>query len=196
MKQIKIVTLVGFLAILTGCATKDEEVISQEATQGWEGKNVLPEWMLTPPAGDGVYATDCLPFSGNLSIDQKAVTANARQNLASTLSEKVTNIIHTDVNRTDVTKGLNYGATFAQTSTQVSEVALANVRIKQYAQAVVKGVDNYCVLVHMEADELDAIFEDSLEQALPTLGAADKNILFQEFKSWRQRERLTNSLDN
>ena len=74
----------GCAALLAACASS-----GPAPEQAQQSSSELPVWVLNPYIEDGFASAQCVPYSGNMSIDRQLAVANARTDLAQQLETKV-----------------------------------------------------------------------------------------------------------
>ena len=133
------------IGILTACGGKKVE---QEPTG--VGLEEFPSWVIDPKVEGGIAASDCIPWSGNLSIDKAQVTAQARATLAKQLEVRVSALDKTYIERTDAAGKTVTGSSFSSVSKQLSDQHLRGSRLSKISNTSIDGVKNLCGMVTID----------------------------------------------
>ncbi len=176
MKICKLILATATIAVLAGCNSSPKE-------NNVESVSSLPNWILNPSAPDGIAATDCVKYSGNISIDKKMATANGRLALAQQIDTRVEGLEKTYSNRTDSNEEITVGSTFTSVSKQLTKQKLQGSRVVRSDVVTIAGNPHYCVLVTMEPSATKELFDEILAQSNRSVNPADEKFLYQEFKA-------------
>ena len=177
------------LGILTACGGKKVE---QEPTG--VGLEEFPSWVIDPKVEGGIAASDCIPWSGNLSVDKAQVTAQARATLAKQLEVRVSALDKTYIERTDAAGKTVTGSSFSSVSKQLSDQHLRGSRLSKISKIPIDGVKNLCGMVTIDPKRTEEIFKEILESSNRPVSAQDKDILYQEFKAYKAQQDLDKAL--
>ncbi len=180
------ISLLALNTLLVGCA-------STEADQK-SAANQLPEWVLNPVVEGGLAAAECVKFSGNISVDQKMVIANARASLAQQIDSKVKAMDKTYAHRTDSQDASDTGSTFESVSKQIANQSLAGSRAKKFAMTQINGVDHYCGLVTLTEQDTKLLFNNIVAQSKANISAQDEAFLYEEFRAQKAQDELEKEL--
>lgn len=115
MNKIFLLHTVALSAVLVGCASAPQ----------W------PAWVMDPGM-DGVAAADCIPYSGNLSLDRQQIAAKARLSLAQQINIRIQGMDKTYQSRVDAGKAPVIKSSFESSSEQTVDTALNGARIKKF----------------------------------------------------------------
>ncbi|MBD2857746.1 hypothetical protein IB286_01920 [Spongiibacter sp. KMU-158] len=173
-------------SVLAACGSTPEQPAQQEPAS----LSGLPSWVLNPYVEDGFASTQCVPFSGNMSIDRQLTLANARTDLAQQLEVKVAAMDETFRERTDVTGGVATGATFSSTSKQFTEQALYGTRPEKVDFVEINGTNNLCSMVTMGREKTLGLFENILDASARQVDPDTKAVLQQQFRGEQGQARL------
>lgn len=172
------------VVVIAGCNTVAEKSASTPVSN-------LPDWVLNPHVSEGIAATDCVKFSGNLSIDKKLATANSRLALAQQIETRIEGLEKTYSNRTDANGDTTVGTSFSSVSKQLTKQKLQGSRLIKSDIVNISGKDHFCVLTALEPNQTKSLFNDILKQSQRTINPADEKFLYQEFKA----KKAENDLD-
>lgn len=161
---------------LSACSSKtSEEQVSAIAK--------VPKWVLDPQIEEGLAATDCVRFSGNLSIDKKIAITNSRLALAQQINTRVEGVDRTFSSRTVENEIISSSTTFSSVSKQLTKQKLIGSRLVKSDIVKIAGEDHFCVLTILEPSATKALFYKILQQSKRNINAADKSFLYKEFKA-------------
>ena len=186
-KYLVVLLLVG---ILTACGSKKEPEVKTGT-----GLEEFPEWVIDPKVEDGIAASECIPWSGNLSIDKAQVTAQARATLAKQIDVRVSALDKTYIERTDAAGKTVTGSSFSSVSKQLSDQHLRGSRLARIANIPIDGIKNLCGMITLSPKQTEGIFQDILEASQRPVSAQDKDILYQEFKAYKAQQDLDKALE-
>ena len=172
------------VVVIAGCNTVAEKSASTPVSN-------LPALTLNPNTSEGIAATDCVKFSGNLSIDKKLATANSRLALAQQIETRIEGLEKTYSNRTDANDDTTVGTSFSSVSKQLTKQKLQGSRLIKSDIVNISGIDHFCVLTALEPNQTKSLFNDILKQSQRTINPADEKFLYQEFKA----KKAENDLD-
>ncbi len=156
----------------------------------------IPEWILNPNIEDGIAVSDCVLFSGNMSIDRKQAIAQARVLLAAEIETRVKGLDETYQDKVQVNNESTSGSTFASVSQQITEQTLVGAKAIKTDIVDISGKDNLCVLVGMQSGETRDLYEKLVKASNKNLSPQDDDVLYQEFKAERAQGRLKEALEN
>ena len=150
----------------------------------------LPEWILNPVSENGLAATDCTRYSGNLSIDKKVATANARLALAQQIDVRIEGLEKTFANRVDAQQSHITGSTFSSVSKQITQQHLSGSRLERADIIEIDEKKHFCAKVVLNPAATKALFKDLIHQVQPNYSADDASFLYQEFKAFKAEQSL------
>lgn len=193
MKMFKATTCATIaLIMLSGCASNDYSSKKVEESKIF---NSIPDWVLNPVAANKLIATDCVKFSGNISIDQKMAVANARATLAQQIQTKVEAMDKTYARRTDTQQATDLGSTFESVTKQITNETLSGSRATKFGVATINNQEYYCALVTMGGDASKALFDKIIASSGRNLDAQEQGFLYEEFKAHKAQEGLQKEIE-
>lgn len=167
-------------ALVSACSSTDELGSASD----------IPSWILNPHVEGGIAATDCVKFSGNISVDKKMATANSRLALAQQIDLKVEALDKTYSNRVDANDDTTVGTTFSSVSKQVTQQKLTGSRVVKADVVKILDKDHFCVLTTIEPEETKDLFDALIKQSKVSINAQDEKFLYQEFKAYKAEQDL------
>ncbi|MBL4942354.1 MAG: LPP20 family lipoprotein [Colwellia sp.] len=189
MKAQKFIIVAAMTTIIAACGSsaKKTEPEVKETNSLTTG---IPAWVLNPVVEDGIAATDCVKFSGNLSIDQKMATANGRLSLAQQIETRVEGLDKTYANRTDSNEELTTGATFSSVSKQLTKQTLSGSRAIKSDIIDIAGKQHFCVLTTLSPSATKELFNALVKGSKRSVNPQDEKFLYQEFKAHKAEQSL------
>ncbi|WP_028862471.1 LPP20 family lipoprotein [Psychromonas aquimarina] len=175
------------IALLAACSSGTPE---EETSVG-----AIPSWILNPQVEDGIAVSECVLFSGNMSIDKQQALANARTSLAQRIETRVSAMDKTYRDKIEVASGVESGSTFSSVSKQVTQQTLTGTNPIKTDVVKIADKDNLCVLVAVGQDSTKDIFESLINAAKRPMSAQQKDVLYQEFKAQRAEQQLDAELE-
>lgn len=179
IKQIILSVLLSLL--FAACSSVNEEVSK---------RSDIPVWILNPTLENGIAATDCVIYSGNLSVDRKMATANSRVTLAQQISLRLDSLDKSYMNRIDATQDSTTGATFSSVSKQLTRQTLLGSRVVKADIVEIRDVDHFCVLTAITPRLTDDLFSNIVKNSKRLLSDDNAKILRQEFKAAKANKNL------
>jgi len=177
MLKIKSLLSLSSLVLLTACSSSEPV---QETAVG-----DIPGWILNPQIDDGIAVSECVLWSGNMSIDKQQAVANARTSLAQRIETRVSAMDKTYHDKIEASSGIESGTTFSSVSKQVTQQTLVGTSPIQTDIVDIADKTNLCVLVGIGQQSTQAIFDQLISASERTVNAQQKDILYQEFKAER-----------
>ncbi|MDN2662832.1 hypothetical protein [Psychromonas sp. 14N.309.X.WAT.B.A12] len=177
MLKIKSLLSLSTIVLLTACSSSEPV---QETAVG-----DIPGWILNPQIDDGIAVSECVLWSGNMSIDKQQAVANARTSLAQRIETRVSAMDKTYRDKIEASSGVESGTTFSSVSKQVTQQTLVGTNPIQTDIVNIADKTNLCVLVGIGQQSTQAIFEQLISASERTVNAQQKDILYQEFKAER-----------
>ncbi len=181
--SLQLLTSFAIIAVIGGCNTVADKSSNTNVSN-------LPNWVLNPHVTDGIAATDCVKFSGNLSVDKKLATANSRLALAQQIETRVEGLEKTYSERIDSNDDTTVGTTFSSVSKQLTKQKLQGSRLIKSDIINISGKDHFCVMTALEPNQTKSLFDDILKQSKRLVNPADENFLYQEFKADKAEKNL------
>lgn len=184
MNNIKKLIAASTIVMLASCGSNDvKEEVSQPSVK-------IPSWVMMPIIDDGLASTECVRWSGNMSIDKKQATANARAGLSKQIDIKVKAMDKTYARKTETGDKMVTSNVFESVSKQVSEQSLVGSRPERVEIIEIAGEDNLCAMVTLKPEFTKNLFENLIKQSGAQVNAQDEAILFEEFKSYKAHQEL------
>lgn len=179
LKTLKQTAFLTCMLAISACSTSH---VAKEDVAG------IPEWLVHPEVAGGVAVTECVPWSGDMSIDQKQAIAQARAAIASQITLRVRAMDKTYQSKPG-SAGSN-GGVFESASQQVTERTLNGTQVAKMAIMPIDKVKHLCVQVNYGASETKELFERLVGESHVVLSKSDKDVLWDEFKAARMHEEL------
>ena len=186
-KRIHLLSLPA-IALLSACSSNTP---IEETTA--VGK--IPSWILNPQIEDGIAVSECVLWSGNMSIDKQEAIANARTALAQRIETKVSALDKTYRDKVVIASGVESGSTFSSVSKQVTQLTLIGTTPIKTDIVNIAEKDNLCVLVGIGQEDTKNIFDKLVSAAKRPMSADQESVLYQEFKAQRAEQQLDIELD-
>lgn len=177
MLKIKSLLSLSTIVLLTACSSSEPV---QETAVG-----DIPGWILNPQIDDGIAVSECVLWSGNMSIDKQQAVANARTSLAQRIETRVSAMDKTYRDKIEASSGVESGTTFSSVSKQVTQQTLVGTNPIQTDIVNIADKTNLCVLVGIGQQSTQAIFDELISASERTVNGQQKDILYQEFKAER-----------
>jgi hypothetical protein len=178
--KLKLLSLSG-LILLTACSSTEVETTSV---------GEIPSWILNPEIEDGIAVSECVLFSGNISIDKQQAKANARASLAQRIETRVSAMDKVYRDKIEVASGVESGSTFSSVSKQVTQQTLTGTSVLKTDIIELAGKDNLCVLLGIGQSATKEIFEELVNKSNRSMSASQKDVLYAEFKAQRAEQQL------
>lgn len=179
--KITIKVFTGFLFVaLTACG-------------GNSTKNLLgdlPDWVFSPSIENGMAASSCVPWSGNLSIDRDQATAEARNEMTRQIELKATSFNKTYGSKTTVAGGTNVGATFEKNARQFAQASIRGSKRVKGGLFAIENQKQFCVMVAINPEQSEAIFKQLVKTSGAQLNSNDERVLSEQFKAWKGQQEL------
>lgn len=175
------------IVLLSACSSSNP---TEETTVG-----KIPSWILNPQVEDGIAVSECVLWSGNMSIDKQQAMANARTSLAQRIETRVSAMDKTYRDKIEVASGVESGATFSSVSKQVTQQTLSGTTALKTDIVKIAEKDNLCVLVAIGQQSTKTVFDELIAAAARPMNAEQKDVLYQEFKAQRAEQQLDQELE-
>lgn len=185
-KKIHLLSLPA-VALLSACSSSEP---TQQTVLG-----EIPSWILNPQVEEGIAVSECVLWSGNMSIDKQQAIANARTSLAQRIETRVSALDKTYRDKVEVTSGVESGSTFSSVSKQVTQQTLTGTNPIKTDIVKIADKDNLCVLVAIGQASTKAIFDGLVNASERPMNAEQKDVLYQEFKAQRAELQLDQELE-
>lgn len=175
------------VAFLAGCS-------SQSVEQTSVGE--IPTWILNPQVKDGIAVSECVTWSGSMSIDKQQAIANARASLAQRIETRVTVMDKSYRDKVEVEGAVQSGSTFSSVTKQITDQTLNGTTALKTDIAKIAGKDNLCVLVAIGQESTKALFDELVEKSGRPMTTPQKDLLYDEFKTQKAEAQLDAELEN
>ena len=172
--------LAAATALMAGCGGK----------QGLD----VPSWVLNPTVENGIAATDCVGWTGNMSIDRKQAIANARAAIAQQIQVKVQAMDKTYQRKTTADGETTTGSTFESVSKQITEQKLNGAMPRQVDMVMIEGEKNLCAMVAFDPQATKELFNSIVEAADAKLDPQSERALYEEFKAEKAQGEMQKAL--
>lgn len=189
MKFNLLMLALGSALTLGACSSSAPEVPANPLTTS------IPQWVLNPVIDNAIAASDCVKFSGNMSIDQKMASANARQALAQQIETRVESLDKTYSNRTDSNNDTTTGSSFSSVSKQITNQKLNGSRIVKSDIVKIAGKDHLCSMVMLDPKVTQELFSSIIDASKKTVNPQDEKFLYQEFKAYKAEQDLDKAIE-
>jgi len=183
MKKLQLTLLCTAMG-LAACGSNDSK--DQESKPSIN----IPSWVMSPILDNGLASTECVKWSGNMSIDKKQAVANARAGLAKQIDIKVKAMDKTYARKTETGDKMVTSNVFESVSKQVTEQNLVGSRPERVEVIDIAGENNLCAMVTLKPELTQKLFNDLVKQSGASLSPQDETILFEEFKSYKAHQEL------
>ncbi|WP_017443953.1 hypothetical protein [Gayadomonas joobiniege] len=155
----------------------------------------IPDWVLNPTSDSGLAATDCVRYSGNLSVDSKMVAASTRVELAQQISTKIEAMDKTYAARTDANDESSISNVFSQVSKQITQQTLNGARVVKTDIIQIGGVDQVCSKMELSPAQTQAMLDKLVSTANVDINPQDQKFLYQEFKAYKAQQDLAKEIE-
>ena len=155
----------------------------------------IPSWILNPQVEDGIAVSECVLWSGNMSIDKQQAIANARASLALRIETRVNGMDKTYRDKIEVASAAESGSTFSSVSKQITQQTLIGTSSLKTDIVKIADKNNLCVLVGVGQESTKAIFENLVNASERPMNSGQKDLLYQEFKAQRADLQLDKELE-
>jgi len=175
------------IVLLSACSSSP---LSEETTVGQ-----IPSWILNPQVEDGIAVSECVLWSGNMSIDKQQAIANARTSLAQRIETRISAMDKSYRDKMEVASGVESGSSFSSVSKQITQHTLVGTTPIKTDIVNIADKDNLCVLMAVGQASTKAVFDELIKTSARPINAEQKDVLYQEFKAQRAEEQLDHELD-
>jgi len=153
-----------------------------------------PSWIDKPVVADGIAESACVSSSGNMTLDKKRATANARAMIAQSIETRIKAMDKTYQRVTESEQEMTSGSTFESVSKQVTEQSLNGTKAVESGYFRINDKSQYCVMVAFGQQETKAVFEQALKAANTPLSPTSERAMYEEFRAYKAQEELEQSL--
>ena len=195
MNKIKLFSVACAFSIgLTACGSNPEKPTEPENSASLSGQ--LPMWVLNPVVENGISASECVVWSGDMSLDKAEGTAMARASLAKQINIRVKAMDKTYKRKVKTASGVSSGGTFETVSKQVSNQFLQGSRTIKMDRVMLDGTANLCVQVAIDAGVTKELFAAIMSKSGANLDPQSEDVLYEEFKAYKGQEELEEATSN
>ena len=173
----------GALTLLAACGSVPEK--EQAAS--------IPSWILSPTIDDGIAATACVNFSGNMNIDKAQAVATARADITKQINIKVQAMDKTYARKTETADKMVSSNVFESVSKQLAQQSLVGSRPEKVEILDIAGKQQLCAMVTLKPAITEKLFKDIIKNSGEKIAAQDESILFEEFKAHKAQQELESS---
>jgi hypothetical protein len=177
-----IATLIAAALLAAACSPSTR--IAKENVVG------IPEWVVHPEVKDAIAATECVLWSGDISVDTKQAVANARATIAQQIQVRVRAMDKTYISKTGARGIPTTGGVFESVSRQVTERTLTGTTQEKMGIIPIEGKKHLCSMVVYGSPQTQQLFDRLIEESRVELSQADRAILWDEFRAQKAHEEL------
>lgn len=171
---------------MTGCTTQQKD----------EKPNVdLPMWVINPTIEGGIASTECVRFTGDMSLDKAEAVALGRASLAKQIEVKVKAMDKTYQRKVKTKDGVAAGGVFESVSKQVAKQDLAGARAIKMDIVNIGGKKQWCVMVALDPALTEKLFKNIVKKSGANLDPQDEGVLYEEFKAFKAQQELDSEID-
>ncbi|MCP4406720.1 MAG: hypothetical protein GY807_02990 [Gammaproteobacteria bacterium] len=173
--------------VLAGCASAPKELPKPSSA------SEIPDWVLNPTIEDGIASAQCVPWSGDMSLDRSEAIAEARADLVKQIEVKVKAMDKTYARRVTAKSGTSTGKVFEKVSKQVASRNLTATQVNKVDPGVkINEVVHLCAMVVFGREANKRLFEDLISSsgASENISPQDEDIMFEEFKAFKAQQEL------
>lgn len=176
----------GVSLALAGCASAPPAPTTPETPV-----SVLPSWIANPIIEDGVAASECVPWTGDMSLDRAEAVAKARADLAKQIEIKVKAMDKTYARKVKTAEGIATGGVFETVSRQVTQQNLNATQVNRQDIVKINGQDHLCAMVVFGREATKRLFENLIKDSgVAQISPQDESVLFEEFKAYKAQQEL------
>lgn len=162
------------LAVALGLACAAGVAAAQAG--GW------PDWVLNPPSEGELVGTDCVPASGNLSIDRQQLAAKARLVLAQQIEIRIEAMDETFASRAQEGREQRLAVSFKSASRQLVSTTLQGSRLVRVETVAQRDGPYLCGMVVLERARAEALPADVIRTAGAKVQADTEALLLARFR--------------
>eukprot|EP00767_Chilomastix_cuspidata_P007135 gnl/Chilomastix_cuspidata/7712.p1 GENE.gnl/Chilomastix_cuspidata/7712~~gnl/Chilomastix_cuspidata/7712.p1 ORF type:complete len:192 (-),score=16.70 gnl/Chilomastix_cuspidata/7712:13-588(-) len=178
--------LVAGSFFLFGCAPQQQP----------EKKGIdLPMWVLNPTIEGGIASTECVVYTGDISLDKAEAVALARASLAKQIEVKVKAMDKTYQRKVKTKDGVAAGGVFESVSKQVAQQYLKGARAIKMDLIDIEGKKQWCVMVAMDPSITEKLFKNLVKESGANLDPQDESVLYEEFKAYKAGQELDEEIE-
>lgn len=155
----------------------------------------LPMWVLNPTIEGGIASTECVIYTGDISLDKAEAVALARASLAKQIDVKVKALDKTYKRKVRTKDGVAAGGVFESVSKQVTQQHLKGARAIKMDLIEIDGKKQWCVMVAMDPAVTESLFKNLVKESNVNLSPQDEGVLYEEFKAYKAGQELDQEID-
>lgn len=150
-----------------------------------------PDWIMRPTTEGGFAATECVPDSGNLSLDRQIAVAKARAEVAKQFELRVAAMDKTYTRlaqETNAPAGAEKPAhsrglqtAFESVSKQIAEQTLTGLTPTRVEYVELEDVRNLCAMIAVDKLKARQAYEQIVQASGQKVDAAASEALYREF---------------
>ncbi len=158
------------------------------------GSSAYPDWIDQPVVADGIAESACVSSSGNMTLDKKRATANARAMIAQSIETRIKAMDKTYQRVTESEQEMTSGSTFESVSKQVTEQSLNGTKVVESGYFRINEKNQYCVMVGFGQQETKAVFDNAMKAAKTEMSPTSERAMYEEFRAYKAQQELEESL--
>jgi hypothetical protein len=155
----------------------------------------LPMWVLNPTVEGGIASTECVIYSGDISLDKAEATALARADIAKQIDVKVKALYKTYQRKFKTKDGVSAGGVFESVSKQIAQQQLKGARAIKMDLIEIDGKKQWCVMVALDPALTERLFKSIVKESNVNLDPQDESVLYEEFKAYKAGQELDEEID-
>lgn len=177
----------GISLALAGCASAPPAPPTPQ-----KPVSVLPSWVANPTIEDGIAASECVPWTGDMSLDRAEAVAKARADLAKQIEIKVKAMDKTYGRKVKTAQGVATGGVFETVSKQVTQKMLNATQVNKQDIVDIAGKQHLCAVVVFGREATKRLFENLIQDSdVAQISSQDEAALFEEFKAYKAQQELS-----
>lgn len=153
-----------------------------------------PAWIDKPVIADGIAESACVTSSGNMTLDKKRATANARAMIAQSIETRIKAMDKTYQRVTESEQAMTSGSTFESVSKQVTDQSLSGTKVVEGGYFKINEKNQYCVMVGFGQQETKAVFDNAMKAAKAEMSPTSERAMYEEFRAYKAQQELEESL--
>lgn len=157
-------------------------------------ERAYPAWIDQPVVTDGIAESACVSSSGNMTLDKKRATANARAMIAQSIETRIKAMDKTYQRVTESEQEMTSGSTFESVSKQVTEQSLNGTKVIESGYFRINDKNQYCVMVGYGQQETKAVFDNAMKAAKAEMSPTSERAMYEEFRAYKALQELEESL--
>lgn len=155
----------------------------------------LPDWVINPTIEGGIASTECVMYTGDISLDKAEAIALGRASLAKQLEVKVKAMDKTYQRKVKTKDGVSAGGVFESVSKQVAKQHLKGARAIRMDLIEIDEKKQWCVMVALDPGMTEKLFKNLVKDSGANLEPQDESVLYEEFKAYKAQQELDTEMD-